>query len=96
MEARHIHRRRHARQRVDCAIHRRLHHRPCEYMVSQSKYCFAEKAVVDLYSKILDARPLGLIFFIFMQCLGKFCRMIDWHPLWEILDQPLKSVINQI
>ena len=36
---------------------------------------FAEKAVVDLYSKIVDARPLGLIFFIYIQYLENF---VEW------------------
>ena len=37
----------------------------------------------DLHNKILDAPPLGQIFFIFMQFLRKFGRIIGWYPLWD-------------
>ena len=55
-------------------------------------------AVADLHSKILDARPPGgPNSFNFMQFLGKFGKIVCWHPqgswrplLGEILDPPLQ------
>ena len=52
-----------------------------------------------------DARPppLGQIFFIFMQFLGKIGQIVCWRPplwgwrppVWEILDPPLLYVCKQ-
>ena len=42
--------------------------------------CSPLQPVAELYSKILDAHPLGPIFFIFMQFLTHFGQIIiGWH-----------------
>ena len=38
-------------------------------------------SVADLHRQILDAHPLGPIFFICKQISGKLGRIIGWHPL---------------
>ena len=45
-------------------------------------------AVADLHSKILDARPPGPNSFKFMQCLGKFGKIVCWHPPGELAPPP--------
>ena len=38
----------------------------------------------DLHSKILDAPPGGPNSFNFMQFLGKFGKIVCWHPPWRV------------
>ena len=59
-------------------------------------HCFRfQFPVMELHRQFLEG-PLGPSIFIFLQFLGKFCRIIglcpppwDWCSLWEILDPPL-------
>ena len=41
-------------------------------------------SVADLHSKILDTRPLGLIFFIYMQFSPNFDQIIGWYPTFDL------------
>ena len=55
---------------------------------------FLTNSPADLHSKVLGPRHAGPIFFIFVMFSGKFGQIIGWHPLWEILNLPLQSVIE--
>ena len=52
--------------------------------------------MADLHSKILNACPLGPIFFIFMQCLSKFGQIIGCYGHQMVMDTVERSIHQDI